>query len=151
MAALREAWRLLRVGSTRRPLLRNPNPNPRPLLPFQLVSSRGIAHKLFVGGNRLIYHKLLSFYTTEDGLSEAFSQCGQVIEATIIMDKATERSKGFGFVTFASEDEAQKALTEMNGKVLNGRVIFVDNAKAKPTYDNARPIARGPPEPNRGN
>nr|CAD1836778.1 unnamed protein product [Ananas comosus var. bracteatus] len=145
MAAFREAWRLLRVGSTRLPLLRNPNPNPnpRPLLPFQLVSSRGIAHKLFVGG--------LSFYTTEDGLSEAFSQCGQVIEATIIMDKATERSKGFGFVTFASEDEAQKALTEMNGKVLNGRVIFVDNAKAKPTYDNARPIARGPPEPNRGN
>ncbi|URE11280.1 hypothetical protein MUK42_04632 [Musa troglodytarum] len=76
--------------------------------PFQLVSARGIVSKLFVGG--------LSFYTTEDSLSEAFSRFGQVIEAKIIMDKVSQRSKGFGFVTFASEDEAQKALSEMDGK-----------------------------------
>eukprot|EP00262_Sarcandra_glabra_P000470 TRINITY_DN10553_c0_g1_i2.p1 TRINITY_DN10553_c0_g1~~TRINITY_DN10553_c0_g1_i2.p1 ORF type:complete len:139 (-),score=16.37 TRINITY_DN10553_c0_g1_i2:313-729(-) len=121
----------------------NPNPKYR-LLPQQLISSRGIASKLFVGG--------LSFYTTENALSEAFAQFGQVVEAKIIMDRVSDRSKGFGFVTFASEDEAQRALTEMNGKVLSGRVIFVDNAKAKPRfYDEGPPIATGPPEPPREN
>ncbi|XP_020518426.1 glycine-rich RNA-binding protein 8 isoform X3 [Amborella trichopoda] len=88
----------------------------------------------------------LSFYTTENALSEAFSQFGQVIEAKIIMDRVSDRSKGFGFVTYASEDEAQRAITEMNGKVLNGRIIFVDTAKSKARFDDGgRPVARGPP------
>ncbi|XP_010912333.3 small RNA-binding protein 11, chloroplastic isoform X1 [Elaeis guineensis] len=143
MAALRGASSLLSNG---RVLFGNLNPNHNAnsrallLLPSQFVSSRGIASKLFVGG--------LSFYTTEEALSDAFSQYGQVIEAKIIMDRASERSKGFGFVTFASEDEAQKARTEMNGKVLNGRVVFVDNAKTKLRFNDAVPIARGPPEPS---
>ncbi|CAN4118803.1 unnamed protein product [Withania somnifera] len=102
------------------------------------ISRRGIASKLFVGG--------LSFYTTEKGLSEAFSQHGQVIEAKIVTDRVSDRSKGFGFVTYASEDEAKKALQEMNGKPLNGRVIFVDYAKPK-ADGGGMPIARGPPEP----
>ncbi|XP_011620656.1 glycine-rich RNA-binding protein 4, mitochondrial isoform X2 [Amborella trichopoda] len=84
-------------------------------LPSQLLFSRKIASKVFVGG--------LSFYTTENALSEAFSQFGQVIE-----------------------DEAQRAITEMNGKVLNGRIIFVDTAKSKARFDDGgRPVARGPP------
>ncbi|RVX11790.1 Small RNA-binding protein 11, chloroplastic [Vitis vinifera] len=58
----------------------------------------------------------LSFYTTEKGLSEHFSQYGQVVEAKIVMDRVSDRSKGFGIVTFASEEEAQKARTEMDGK-----------------------------------
>ncbi|KAK4281694.1 hypothetical protein QN277_013156 [Acacia crassicarpa] len=109
---------------------------------FSLVSpalSRGIAYKLFVGG--------LSFHTTEKGLSEAFSDHGQVVEAKIVMDKVSDRSKGFGFVTFASEDEAENAITGMNGKALNGRVIFVDYAKPKSNIRDGMPIARGPPEP----
>ncbi|KAK9122835.1 hypothetical protein Sjap_012437 [Stephania japonica] len=115
-----------------RELLRNPRS------PSQLVFNRGISSKLFVGG--------LSFYTTEKYLAEAFSQFGQVVEAKIVMDRVSDRSKGFGFVTFASEDEAQKAIEEMNGKVLNGRVVFVDTAK--PTrFSERMPIARGPPEP----
>ncbi|XP_020576135.1 glycine-rich RNA-binding protein 4, mitochondrial [Phalaenopsis equestris] len=105
------------------------------ILPFQLISFRGIASKLFVGG--------LSFYMSEDTLAEAFSKFGQVVEARLVIDRVSDRPKGFGFVTFASEDEAQNALKQMNGKVLNGRVIFVDIAKAKPTY--AFPISRGPP------
>lgn len=88
----------------------------------------------------------LSFYTTEKALSEAFSQHGQVIEAKIVTDRVSDRSKGFGFVTYASEDEAEKALQEMNGKPLNGRVVFVDYAKPK-TDGGSTPIARGPPEP----
>ncbi|KAL8527057.1 hypothetical protein ACS0TY_016062 [Phlomoides rotata] len=80
-----------------------------PVLPALLISCRGIASKLFVGG--------LSFYTNEQGLSEAFSQYGQVIEAKVVMDRVSDRSKGFGFVTYASEDEADKAIAEMDGKV----------------------------------
>ncbi|XP_073290377.1 small RNA-binding protein 11, chloroplastic-like [Primulina huaijiensis] len=107
--------------------------------PAFLLSCRGIASKLFVGG--------LSYHTTEDGLSEAFSQYGQVIEATIVMDRVSDRSKGFGFVSYASEHEAEKAITEMDGKTLNGRVIFVDYAKPRSGYGGGMPIARGPPEP----
>ncbi|XP_073002791.1 small RNA-binding protein 11, chloroplastic-like [Typha latifolia] len=143
MAVLRVVSRFFTERSNHFSLLPRPPLNPRFLLPSQLVSSRGVAHKLFIGG--------LSFYTTEEALSEAFSQFGQVIEAKIIMDKVSVRSKGFGFVTFASEDEAHKALTEMNGKILNGRVVYVDNAKAKPRFDDSHPIARGPPEPADGN
>ncbi|XP_009601004.1 small RNA-binding protein 11, chloroplastic [Nicotiana tomentosiformis] len=117
-------------------------PTNRSILPSTsaiFLSHRGVASKLFVGG--------LSFYTTENGLSEAFSQHGQVIEAKIVMDRVSDKSKGFGFVTYASEDEAEKALQEMNGKPLNGRVIFVDYAKPKADFGGGMPIARGPPEP----
>ncbi|KAK4396555.1 Small RNA-binding protein 11, chloroplastic [Sesamum angolense] len=89
----------------------------------------------------------LSFYTTEQGLSEAFSQYGQVVEAKIVMDRVSDRSKGFGFVTYASEDEAEKAIAEMNGKPLNGRVVFVDYAKPRSASGSGMPIARGPPAP----
>lgn len=101
------------------------------------VSRRGIASKLFVGG--------LSFYTTEKGLSEAFAQYGQVIEAKVPMDRASGRSKGFGFVTYAADDEAEKAIEGLNGKSLNGRVIFVDYAKPRSDFGGGMPIARGPP------
>ncbi|KAG2572028.1 hypothetical protein PVAP13_7KG145100 [Panicum virgatum] len=109
--------------------------------PVLLAHSRGITYKLFIGG--------LSQFSTEDSLAEAFSRYGQVIEATIVTDKVTNRPKGFGFVKFASEEEANNAREEMNGKVLNGRVIYVDIAKAKPDRRDAdaRPIARGPPKP----
>ncbi|GMY15805.1 small RNA-binding protein 11, chloroplastic-like [Fagus crenata] len=113
----------------------HPNPN---ISPAQLILFRGFASKLFVKG--------ISFSTTEETFAEAFSKFGEVTEAKIIMDKARNRSKGFGYVSFAKEDEAQRALTDMNGKLLDGRVVFVDNAR--PMYfDSAMPIARGPPEP----
>ncbi|XP_050226767.1 small RNA-binding protein 11, chloroplastic [Mercurialis annua] len=110
-------------------------------IPSLFSSCRGIATKLFVGG--------LSFCATDKGLTEAFSQYGQVVEATIIHDRVSDKSKGFGFVTFASDDEAHKALTEMNGKPLNGRVIYVDYAKpSRTSFAREMPIARGPPEPS---
>nr|GMC75234.1 glycine-rich RNA-binding protein 4, mitochondrial-like [Ipomoea batatas] len=104
---------------------------------YFFLSRRGVASKLFIGG--------LSFYTTEKGLSETFSQFGQVIEAKVVTDRVSDKSKGFGFVTYASQDEAETALKEMNGKPLNGRVIFVDYARPK-TFGGGMPIARGPPE-----
>ncbi|KAI9153836.1 hypothetical protein LWI28_017333 [Acer negundo] len=107
--------------------------------PTLFLSCRGIASKLFVGG--------LSYYTTDEGLSEAFSKHGQVVEARVVMDRVSDRSKGFGFVTFASVNEAEKALAEMNGNNLNGRVIYVDYAKPQTNFSGEMPIARGPPEP----
>ncbi|QCD98085.1 cold-inducible RNA-binding protein [Vigna unguiculata] len=89
----------------------------------------------------------LSFCTTEKALSEAFSNYGQVIEAKVVTDRVSDRSKGFGFVTFASPDEAENAIADMKGKTLNGRVIFVDYAKPNINTNGAMPIARGPPEP----
>ncbi|MDD5433131.1 MAG: RNA-binding protein [Candidatus Pacebacteria bacterium] len=77
--------------------------------------------KLFVGS--------LSYSTTDDSLKAFFEQAGQVESAVIITDKLSGRSKGFGFVEMASEDEAQKAVEMCNGKELDGRTIVVDEAK----------------------
>jgi len=71
----------------------------------------------------------LSYSTTDEGLKSFFEQAGQVESAVIITDKLSGRSKGFGFVEMASEDEAQKAIEMCNGKELDGRTIVVDEAR----------------------
>ncbi|XVF05127.1 hypothetical protein REPUB_Repub05bG0144900 [Reevesia pubescens] len=91
------------------------NRNPVPGLLFFF---RGFASTLFV--------KDISFSTTEEGLANSFSQFGKVVEAKVARDKVRNRSKGYGYVTFAEEVEATKALAVMNGKLLDGRVISVD-------------------------
>lgn len=58
-------------------------------------------------------------------LKELFSSCGEVTDSIVIVNKYTGRSKGFGFVTFAKKDSAQKAISEMNGKEIKGRKINV--------------------------
>ncbi|MFZ5829328.1 MAG: RNA-binding protein [Planctomycetota bacterium] len=88
-----------------------------------------MAKKLFVGG--------LSWGTTDDGLHEAFSRFGEIVEAKVITDRETGRSRGFGFVTFADEDGAQNAVAEMNNAKLDGRTIRVNEA------DNQAPKSRG--------
>lgn len=80
-------------------------------------------NKLFVGG--------ISYSTTEDGLREAFGQAGTVTSATIIMDKMTQRSKGFGFVEMGSDDEAQAAIQMWDGQELDGRKLKVDVARPR--------------------
>ncbi|KAH7284790.1 hypothetical protein KP509_34G070600 [Ceratopteris richardii] len=80
--------------------------------------------KLFVGG--------ISFRTTEDSLREAFAEHGEVIDTKIILDRETGRSRGFGFVTFYKEEDAETALSKLNGFNLDGRVIRVDRATARP-------------------
>jgi len=79
-------------------------------------------NKLFIGS--------LPWSITNESLKELFSQYGEVVEAIIINDRETGRSKGFGFVTFAKEEDAQKAL-EMNGKEIEGRTIVVNVAKPR--------------------
>jgi RNA recognition motif-containing protein len=79
-------------------------------------------NKLFVGG--------LAWATDSDGLKNAFSEYGEVAEAKVITDRDTGRSRGFGFVTFAEDDNAKSALA-MNGTDLDGRTIRVDFATEK--------------------
>jgi cold-inducible RNA-binding protein len=80
-----------------------------------------MAKKLFVGG--------LPWATTNDDLKDLFSQAGTVATATIITDKMTGRSRGFGFVEFESDADADNALSMFNGKDYNGRSLVVNEAK----------------------
>ncbi|XP_031121745.1 glycine-rich RNA-binding protein 4, mitochondrial [Ipomoea triloba] len=71
----------------------------------------------------------LSFYTTNDELRRLFLPFGDIKEARLVIDHRTQRPKGFGFVTFESETDAQNALKALNGKIINGRLICVEVAK----------------------
>ena len=79
--------------------------------------------KLFVGN--------LSFNTTENDLQDAFAAHGTVIEANLMMDRATGRPRGFGFVTMSTPEEAQKAIEALNGKSVDGRNLTVNIAKPR--------------------
>ena len=81
--------------------------------------------KLFVGS--------LSYDTRDDDLRTAFAAYGTPISATVVMDRATSRSKGFGFVEFASSEEGQRAIDGLTGKDLQGRAVTV--AEARPRED----------------
>ncbi|MFW6159643.1 MAG: RNA recognition motif domain-containing protein [Acidobacteriota bacterium] len=78
-----------------------------------------------------IYVGNLSFETTEDELKEAFEAFGEVASASIIKDKFSGRSRGFGFVEMPNEDEARKAINGLGGKDLNGRNLKVNEAKPR--------------------
>ncbi len=79
--------------------------------------------KLYVGN--------LSYSTTEDDLREAFGKIGEVQSVTLIIDQTNGRSKGFGFVEMASDDDAAKAISTMNGTMLFDRTINVNEARPK--------------------
>ena len=73
----------------------------------------------------------LSFNTTENDLHDAFAEHGTVTEANLMMDRATGRSRGFGFVTMSSPEEAQKAIDALNGANLDGRNLTVNEARPR--------------------
>jgi RNA recognition motif-containing protein len=85
--------------------------------------------KLYVGN--------LAFSVTEEALKKAFSEFGEITEATVIVDKFSKRSKGFGFVTFSDDEAARKAISAMNEKELEGRPLKV--SEAKPMEESDRP------------
>jgi cold-inducible RNA-binding protein len=80
--------------------------------------------KVFVGG--------LAWATTSDSLRSAFEACGSVVEAKVVEDRETGRSRGFGFVTFSDAAGCKKAIETMNGSSLDGREIRVNEAENKP-------------------
>lgn len=82
-----------------------------------------MATKLFVGS--------LSWGVTDDQLKDFFASAGTVVSAKVIVDRDTNRSKGFGFVEMSSDDEAKKAIDELNNKELDGRAINVSEARPR--------------------
>ena len=92
-----------------------------------------MAKKLYVGG--------LPYSTTDSELKDTFSAAGAVSSATVIMDKMSGRSKGFGFVEFDSDADADKAIEMFNGKDMGGRNI---------TVNVARPLEERPPRRDNG-
>ena len=87
-----------------------------------------MALKLFVGG--------LSWDTTDDSLRAFFATLGTVTSAKIITDKFSGKSRGFGFVEMGTDEEAKKAIAELNGKTLDGRAIVVNEAKPMAPREN---------------
>ena len=79
--------------------------------------------KLFVGN--------LSFNTTENDLQDTFAAHGTVVEANLMMDRATGRARGFGFVTMSTPEEAQAAINALNGQEMSGRALTVNVAKPR--------------------
>ena len=79
--------------------------------------------RLYVGG--------LPYQTTEQDLIDLFDQFGQVIQATVITDRETGRSKGFGFVEMSNDQEAQSAIAQLNGTLLGNRTITVNEARER--------------------
>jgi len=82
-----------------------------------------MSNKLFVGN--------LSFNTTENDLQDAFAAHGTVIEANLMMDRMTNRPRGFGFVTMGTAEEAQAAINALNGREIDGRALTVNVAKPR--------------------
>lgn len=79
--------------------------------------------------NKKLYVGNLDYTVTGDQLAEAFAQAGKVVDAVVISDKYSGRSKGFGFVEMSTEDEAKKAIETFNGKDFQGRAIVVNEAR----------------------
>jgi len=82
-----------------------------------------MATRLFVGN--------LSFNTTEGDILDLFKQAGNVTTCNLIVDKFTNKSRGFGFVEMSSQEEATKAIADINGKELDGRALTVNEAKPR--------------------
>jgi cold-inducible RNA-binding protein len=90
--------------------------------------NNSMSMKLYVGN--------LSFQTSSDDLQQLFAQVGTVESATVVEDRDTGRSRGFGFVEMASKEEGQKAIEEFNGKDLNGRNLTVNEARPREDRGN---------------
>ena len=89
-----------------------------------------MAKKLFVGG--------LSWGTTDADLRKAFASYGEITEAKVITERDTGRSRGFGFVTFARDEDAKTAVSKMHGTSLDGRTITVNEAQERSPREGGR-------------
>src|ERR1700685_1238646 len=95
-----------------------------------------MSNKLFVGN--------LSFDITENDLQDAFAAHGTVTETNLMMDRMTNRSRGFGFVTMSTAEEAEKAISALNGAQLGGRALTVNVARPREDRPPGGGGSRGP-------
>src|ERR671918_1952197 len=98
--------------------------------------------KLYVGN--------LAFQTSSEDLQQLFSQAGTVESATVVEDRETGRSRGFGFVEMSSKEEGTAAITQFNGKEVNGRSLTVNEAKPRENRAGGGGGGRGGYGGNRG-
>ena len=89
-----------------------------------------MAKRLFVGG--------LSWGTTDEGLKKAFESYGEIMEAKVITERDSGRSRGFGFVTFARDEDAKTAISKMQNTSLDGRTLTVNEAQEKAPRQGGR-------------
>jgi len=89
-----------------------------------------MAKKIYVGN--------MNYNTSEDDLGNLFGQYGEVLSVVIIKDRETRRPKGFGFVEMANDDAADAAISELNGKDIEGRNLRVNEATERPRNNNNR-------------
>jgi cold-inducible RNA-binding protein len=113
---------------------------PRSKLLLALLVQRGrriafMAYKLYVGN--------LSFSTSSEELRELFAQAGNVESATVVEDRDTGRSRGFGFVEMASKEDGEKAIEQFNGTEMNGRSLTVNEARPREDRGNRGGGGRG--------
>ena len=101
-----------------------------------------MSSRLYVGN--------LSYDTDTESLRQAFSSSGEVTDAHVVTDRESGRSRGFGFVTMASEDQAKKAIEAMNGSMLDGRAIRVNEAEERPRGGGGGGGGFGGPRSDRG-
>ena len=78
-----------------------------------------------------LYAGNLPYSVTSESLKDLFAECGTVVDSAVISDKFSNRSKGFGFVTMSSAEEATKAVETLNGKEIDGRKIVVNNSRPR--------------------
>jgi RNA recognition motif-containing protein len=86
--------------------------------------------------NKKLYVGNLDYGVTSEQLGEYFAQAGSVVSATVITDRYSGRSKGFGFVEMSSDEEAQKAIETLNGSEFQGRKIVVNEARPQQPRDS---------------
>jgi len=101
-----------------------------------------MASKLYVGG--------LSYSTTSEGLREFFAQCGNILSATVITDRFSGQSRGFGFVEMSTAEEAQSAISQLNGRDLDGRRISVEISNPQAPRSGGPRAGGGRPGGGRG-
>lgn len=90
---------------------------------LRVIRENNMAKKLFVGG--------LAWATSNESLKAAFEAYGEVTSAEVVTDRYSGRSKGFGFVEMANDDDAAKAVDGLNGKEIDGRGVTVSEARPK--------------------
>jgi RNA recognition motif-containing protein len=93
--------------------------------------------------NTRLYVGNLAFQTTEDAVKNAFTPFGDVTEVKLVLDRESGQSRGFAFVTMGSADAAKKAMDQMNGSLLDGRPLRVNEAEAKPERSGGGGGGRG--------
>ncbi|KAF7318066.1 hypothetical protein HMN09_00314300 [Mycena chlorophos] len=117
--------------------LRRAIARPQTVLRFNSTQAANSPHRLYVGG--------LAYAINDTQLAQEFSHCGEIVDATVSLERSSGRSRGFGHVQFATAEGAAKALEEMDGTYIEGRAIRVNPAREREQSSTGPRMPRNPP------